>query len=152
MALAKYLNPSSLQTGKVSKEYIPIFPFGCNNSQYNAVKRALENQISVIQGPPGTGKTQTILNIIANILMQGKTVQIVSNNNSATENVYEKLSSSKYNLGFLVAALGNAENKKIFVENQNENYPDFSLWKTSENSDVLQKKNRSAICQVKSYF
>lgn len=49
----------------------------------------MENQISVIQGPPGTGKTQTILNIIANILMQGKTVQIVSNNNSATENVYE---------------------------------------------------------------
>ena len=43
----------------------------------------MENQISVIQGPPGTGKTQTILNIIANILMQGKTVQIVSNNNSA---------------------------------------------------------------------
>lgn len=49
----------------------------------------MENQISVIQGPPGTGKTQTILNIIANILMQGETVQIVSNNNSATENVYE---------------------------------------------------------------
>lgn len=44
----------------------------------------MENQISVIQGPPGTGKTQTILNIIANILMQGKTVQIVSNNNSAS--------------------------------------------------------------------
>ena len=33
------------------------------------VKNALENQISVIQGPPGTGKTQTILNIIANLLI-----------------------------------------------------------------------------------
>ena len=44
--------------------------------QYTAVKNAMENQISVIQGPPGTGKTQTILNIIANILMQDKTVQI----------------------------------------------------------------------------
>lgn len=30
------------------------------------------------------------MNIIANILLQGKTVQIVSNNNSATDNVYEK--------------------------------------------------------------
>lgn len=68
----------------------------------------MENQISVIQGPPGTGKTQTILNIIANILMQGKTVQIVSNNNSATENVYEKLSSSKYNLGFVALGEPNA--------------------------------------------
>ena len=82
VALAKYLNPSSLQGKRTGCEYNPIFPFGCNNSQYKAVKNAMENQISVIQGPPGTGKTQTILNIIANILMQGKTVQIVSNNNS----------------------------------------------------------------------
>ena len=50
----------------------------------------------MIQGPPGTGKTQTILNIIANILVQGKTVMVVSNNNSATANVLEKL--QKYGL------------------------------------------------------
>ena len=93
----------------------------------------MENQISVIQGPPGTGKTQTILNIIANILLEGKTVQIVSNNNSAIENVYEKLSSPKYNLGFIVAMLGNFQNKKIFIENQKAVYPDFSSWKTDEN-------------------
>ncbi len=81
----------------VNKEgnYVPVFLFGCNKSQYMAVKRAMENRISVIQGPPGTGKIQTILNIIANILLQGKTVQIVSNNNSATENVYDKLASPK---------------------------------------------------------
>ena len=89
VALTKYLNPKSLKES-IDGEYMPIFPFGCNNSQYVAVKRAMENQISVIQGPPGTGKTQTILNIIANILIQGKTVQVVSNNNSATENVFEK--------------------------------------------------------------
>ena len=113
VALAKYLNPSSLQGKRTEREYIPIFPFGCNNSQYKAVKNAMENQISVIQGPPGTGKTQTILNIIANILMQGKTVQIVSNNNSATENVYEKLSSPKYNLGFVAATLGSSKETLI---------------------------------------
>ncbi len=115
VALAKYLNPSSLKQNTIMQEYIPIFPFGCNNSQYTAVKNAMENQISVIQGPPGTGKTQTILNIIANLLMQGKTVQIVSNNNSATENVYEKLSSSRYNLGFVAATLGSTKNKKVFI-------------------------------------
>ena len=72
IALAKYLNPLSEQANKKRDDYTPIFPFGCNNSQYKAVKNAMENQISVIQGPPGTGKTQTILNIIANVLMQGK--------------------------------------------------------------------------------
>ncbi|MCM1048378.1 MAG: AAA domain-containing protein [Clostridiales bacterium] len=152
VALAKYLNPSSLQTGKIRDEYIPIFPFGCNNSQYKAVKNAMENQISVIQGPPGTGKTQTILNIIANILMQGKTVQIVSNNNSATENVYEKLASPKYNLSFVAATLGSSKNKKIFVENQNTNYPDFLSWKTYENSSDLQKIIAEQSIQLKTVF
>lgn len=152
VALAKYLNPSSLQTGKMMQEYIPIFPFGCNNSQYKAVKRAMENQISVIQGPPGTGKTQTILNIIANILMQGKTVQIVSNNNSATENVYEKLSSPKYNLGFIAAALGSSQNKKIFVENQDTDYPDFTSWKMEEDSSVLRNKIAGQSIQLKNVF
>jgi len=152
VALAKYLNPSSVQVGERAQEYIPIFPFGCNNSQYKAVKNAMENQISVIQGPPGTGKTQTILNIIANILLQGKTVQIVSNNNSATENVYEKLASSKYNLGFIVAILGSAKNKKRFVENQDVNYPDFSCWKTNENPDDLQKAIAEQSIQLKTVF
>ncbi len=152
VALAKYLNPSSLQTGKMKREYIPIFPFGCNNSQYKAVKNAMENQISVIQGPPGTGKTQTILNIIANILMQGKTVQIVSNNNSATENVYEKLSSSKYNLGFVAATLGSSKNKRNFVEHQDMNYPDFSQWKMEEDPGVSQKRISEQSIQLKNVF
>ncbi len=152
VALAKYLNPSSLQAGKMRGEYIPIFPFGCNNSQYKAVKSAMENQISIILGPPGTGKTQTILNIIANILMQGKTVQIVSNNNSATENVYEKLSSPKYNLGFVAATLGSSKNKKIFLEHQDINYPDFSSWKMEENPSVVQKKILEQSFQLKTVF
>lgn len=152
VALAKYLDPSSLQIDKRDREFIPIFPFGCNNSQYQAVKNAMENQISVIQGPPGTGKTQTILNMIANILMQGKTVQIVSNNNSATENVYEKLSSPKYHLGFVAAALGSSKNKKIFIEQQDADYPDFSLWKTDENPDDLQKRIEEQSGQLKTVF
>ena len=140
VALSKYLNPSFLQPQMNDVGYIPIFPFGCNNSQYKAVKRAMENQISVIQGPPGTGKTQTILNIIANILMQGKTVQVVSNNKSAIDNVYEKLSSPKYNLGFVAAILGSSGNKNEFIKNQDTVYPDFSSWKLSDNINDLKRE------------
>lgn len=153
VALAKYLNPSSLHElpGKrTGGKYIPIFPFGCNNSQYRAVKNALENQISVIQGPPGTGKTQTILNIIANILMQGKTVQIVSNNNSATKNVYEKLSG--YNFGFVAAILGSNKNKNEFICEQVTEYPDFRSWKTKENQDDLQKEIAEQSSKLKAVF
>ena len=152
VALAKYLNPSTVHTFNKKENYIPIFPFGCNNSQYQAVKKAMENQISVIQGPPGTGKTQTILNIIANIILQGKTVQIVSNNNSATNNVYEKLCSPKYNLGFIAATLGKSENKKSFIQNQNENYPDFLSWTLDGNRDNVKNKILEESEQLKNVF
>ncbi|MFI3175976.1 MAG: AAA domain-containing protein [Eubacteriales bacterium] len=150
-ALAKYLNPSHGNCNQCVQDYIPIFPFGCNNSQYFAVKRAMENQISVIQGPPGTGKTQTILNIIANILMEGKTVQVVSNNNSAIENVYEKLADPKYNLSFLAAKLGNSTNKKEFLKEQ-EGYPDFTLWKAKEEHGTLKNEILQQSMQLKTIF
>lgn len=106
------------------------FPFGFNQSQKLATKRALKNRISVIEGPPGTGKTQTILNIIANLIMDGKTVAVVSNNNSAIQNVYDKLKDR--NLDFLVAFLGKDKNKTKFIENQKE-LPNLESWLLDDN-------------------
>lgn len=115
-AVACYFNPTQCKIKKREKPKELIFPFGTNTCQKKAVLSAFENQISIIQGPPGTGKTQTILNIIANIVLQGKTVMVVSNNNSATANVQEKL--EKHGLGFIVATLGKTENKEKFIKNQ----------------------------------
>lgn len=123
--LAYYLNPT-LYTAALAKPTHLIFPFGCNASQFKAVKNALENKLSVIEGPPGTGKTQTILNIIANIIISGKTVQVVSNNNSAIQNIYEKF--SEYGLEFIIASLGRSSNKTKFLTSQTDSYPDFSGW------------------------
>jgi len=92
-----------------------IFPFGLNESQLQAVEQAFSSQVSLIEGPPGTGKTQTILNIIANILLRESTVAVVSNNNPAVSNVCEKL--GKFGLDYLVAKLGNEKNRKAFFDN-----------------------------------
>lgn len=114
--------------------YKPIlFPFSTNASQQKAVRTALENQLSVIQGPPGTGKTQTILSLIANLLVEGKSILVVSNNNSATQNVLQKL--EKEGLGFLVAPLGSSENRKKFIDQQKQNnsYPEeIAAWEDVE--------------------
>ena len=75
-----------------------IFPFSTNVSQQIAVFNALQHNFSAIQGPPGTGKTQTILNIIANIILNNKTVAVVSGNNEATRNVEEKLLENGFGL------------------------------------------------------
>lgn len=117
-----------------------IFPFGCNRSQYHAVQNALSNQLSVIQGPPGTGKTQTILNIISNLIINNKTVIVVSYNNSAIDNVLEKLSADKYAMNFMVASLGKTDNKINFIDSQTGKYPDLSSWKLDRDKDVIRSE------------
>lgn len=131
--LAQYLgDKSKLATRAMPKQV--YYPFGCNASQKAAVEAALTHQVSIVQGPPGTGKTQTILNIIANLLLAGKTVLVVSNNNSAVVNVAEKL--QREGLGFMVARLGNSENKEAFINQQMAHYPDIKDWALEDASDV----------------
>jgi superfamily I DNA and/or RNA helicase len=142
--LAKYLNPTKEKKDRVSLKNV-FFPFGCNLSQIQAVKKAFESSVSVIEGPPGTGKTQTILNIIANAVIRGKTVAVVSNNNSATDNVFEKL--EKYKFDFIAAPLGKSDNKKEFILNQKTLYPNLDEFQYDANkieqikNDILSLEN-----------
>ena len=146
-AAAPYLNPNEFKSQKFVASAL-IYPFGCNASQQKAVQTAFENQISIIQGPPGTGKTQTILNIVANILRQGKTVMVVSNNNSAITNVVEKL--ERYNMGFITALLGSRENKDVFLAAQETEKvipADIEQWHSAEadKAEYFTNINRQSI-------
>lgn len=130
----KYYLQQSKPSHTENDQYLPlIFPFGCNESQYQAVHNAIYNNVSVIEGPPGTGKTQTILNIIANLIIRKKSCQIVSNNNSAVENIEDKL--KEYDLDFFVAKLGSSFNKSDFIENQKD-IPDLSKYSTLDKNQL----------------
>lgn len=147
-ALYSYLNPSIKPKDKEFNSIL-IFPFGINQSQYQAVKNAMENQISVIEGPPGTGKTQTILNIIANLIYNGKSVAVVSNNNSATANVFEKL--KQFDFDYICATLGRKENKENFIQNQNGLYPNFE-YNENYKKETNPNKNKELIEQLEEFF
>lgn len=100
-----------------SKDDKPIIaPFSINNSQKEAISKAMSEDISIIQGPPGTGKTQTILNIIANCIYRGNSIAILSGNNEAVKNVHDKIEGEGY--GYLNAFLGNSDNVKTFFKEQ----------------------------------
>lgn len=60
-------------------------------SQEKAILAARYNRSLVIQGPPGTGKTQTITNLIATCIADGKRVLFVSEKMAALEAVYKRL-------------------------------------------------------------
>lgn len=62
-----------------------------DSSQIEAIEMAKSGESFVLQGPPGTGKSQTITNIIAECLSDGKKVLFVSEKLAALNVVYDKL-------------------------------------------------------------
>ena len=66
-------------------------PFDADYSQLSAIYAASKNQSFVLEGAPGTGKSQTIANIIANSLYEGKTVLFVSQKVAALRDVQNRL-------------------------------------------------------------
>ena len=143
--LANFLNGSLSRENSNAANPV-FFPFGFNLSQRNAVNTAFVNKLSVIEGPPGTGKTQTILNIIANVILNGQSIAVVSSNNAATKNVYEKL--EKNGVEFIAAVLGNSQNKKEFIGSQKEipNLSKFNL--TNDEKAEIKGKTAMLIAQL----
>jgi hypothetical protein len=113
--LSSFLTCSPIESRPL--DAAPIFPFRCNLSQRTAVENALTRSVSVIEGPPGTGKTETILNLIANIVaVQHLTVGIVSFGNAAVDNVRDKLNEQGF--GHLVGNLGRRAKRDEFFARQ----------------------------------
>ncbi|WP_374939450.1 DUF4011 domain-containing protein [Tolypothrix sp. FACHB-123] len=66
------------------------------DSSQQVVIEAVKNGVScVVQGPPGTGKSQTIVNIIAELIGQRKKVLVVAEKQTALEVVFKRLKESK---------------------------------------------------------
>ena len=69
----------------------PMAPFSCDESQMEAVRWALEGRSFVLEGPPGTGKSQTIANMIAACMSEGKRILFVAEKQVALNAVSNKL-------------------------------------------------------------
>ena len=68
-----------------------LTPLACDSSQYAAVAESALGTTFVLHGPPGTGKSQTITNIIANALDEGKRVLFVAEKRAALDVVKKRL-------------------------------------------------------------
>ncbi|GAB3587051.1 DUF4011 domain-containing protein [Calidifontibacter terrae] len=71
-----------------AEEHLPIASDG---AQLKAIRWAREGKTFVLEGPPGTGKSQTITNMIANALANGKSVLFVAEKQAALEVVRRRL-------------------------------------------------------------
>lgn len=78
-----------------------VFP--SDPTQDRVIQESVEGTDLVVEGPPGTGKSQTIANVIANFLANGKKVLLVSEKRAALDVVWNRLKSADlHHLGLLV--------------------------------------------------
>ncbi|MCL6349983.1 DUF3320 domain-containing protein [Pectobacterium polaris] len=86
-----------------------------DTSQTLAIHDVREGKNLIIQGPPGTGKSQTIANVIASAVADGKTVLFVAEKMAALEVVKRRLDYS--GVGDACLELhSNKANKRVFLE------------------------------------
>jgi hypothetical protein len=68
-----------------------VYATRINDEQRRSVQAASTLPMTVVTGPPGTGKSQLVMNIIANAVMEGKSVLFASRNNRAVDVVVERM-------------------------------------------------------------
>lgn len=124
-------------------------PLPLDSSQLAAVVASQSGCDFVLDGPPGTGKSQTIANIIAHNLAQGRKVLFVAEKRAALEVVYRRLQSN--GLGaFCLELHSNKANKAEVIKQLG------AAWTESEAADTAQwervaaalKQERDTLNQV----
>ena len=91
-------------------------PLPADSSQLAAIMAAARGKDFVLIGPPGTGKSQTIANLIAQCLAEGKRVLFVAEKIAALDVVYRRL--REVGLGDFCLELHSNKSRKLDVLNQ----------------------------------
>ena len=104
-------------------------PLPADSSQLSAVLAASQGKDFVLIGPPGTGKSQTIANLIAQSLAQGRRVLFVSEKIAALDVVYRRL--REIGLGEFCLELHSSKARKLDVLAQLQ-----SAWSSSGQADA----------------
>ncbi|NDY93110.1 DUF4011 domain-containing protein, partial [Ideonella livida] len=104
---------------RLDEDYPPqqVFsPLPADSSQLSAVMAAAKGKDFVLIGPPGTGKSQTIANLIAQCLAEGKRVLFVAEKIAALDVVYRRL--REVGLGEFCLELHSSKSRKLEVLGQ----------------------------------
>jgi very-short-patch-repair endonuclease len=99
------IDPAGLDERPASRDYLVL---DADGTQQRAIVLAGCGQSGVIQGPPGTGKSQTIANLIAQNVAEGRRILFVAEKRAALDAVIKRLEHPDIGLGHLILDLHGA--------------------------------------------
>ena len=103
-----------------------------DSSQMEVIEVIKQSNNLVVEGPPGTGKSQTIVNLIAELMAQNKSVLFVSEKMAALEVVKSRLDSIGLGVGCLELH-SNKSNKRSVLDELDRTLNDNSVYDYSLN-------------------
>ncbi|MCE7531891.1 DUF4011 domain-containing protein [Acinetobacter nosocomialis] len=119
-------------------EKFPII-YDADSSQHSALIDAVKGENLVIEGPPGSGKSQTITNLIAAAINDGKKVLFVAEKMAALNVVKDRLDKAGLG-GFCLELHSHKSNKlKILQDLIDQNYK-FNTYAKPQQIQVTKKK------------
>lgn len=127
---------------------IDQFPIVASDpTQFRSISKVRTGQSYVIQGPPGTGKSQTIANLLADIVSQGKRVLFVCEKRAALDVVYNRLKG--VGIHQLCALVHDAqENKREFIKELEIIYESWLEDKSLPSRDDLSKARKIEVSKI----
>lgn len=87
----EYIQAKSAEIPKKKSDFFPVTPLALSDSQLSVIENIETNQLVSVCGPPGTGKSQTIVNLVAHLIANGKTVLVASRMDKAVDVVADRL-------------------------------------------------------------
>ena len=130
---------------KIKEENFSYFKSRLNNEQYLALLNSCIYENSVLVGPPGTGKSYTITSIVADAVVKGKSVLIVSKTKQAVEVIRGMLEVDFKLKDFLIHTTGNKY--KMSLMNKIQKYLSGISAQTTSNYNeyIIESLYRSSV-------
>lgn len=152
-SVSSIFNPENKVETSSNVTHIPeekrFFVSEIDASQEEVLLKVKSGKSLVVHGPPGTGKSQVIVNMIADALMEGKKVLVVSQKRAALDVVFKRLSA--FGLGRFAALVHDTQTDRSAIFHKiKQQIDDISLFqadiasfdriKSNQEYDILSRQ------------
>jgi hypothetical protein len=145
----EFIDPAIEPVNQNLDDLVSRLPIPSDASQARAIAQAMSGKTFILQGPPGTGKSQTITNLLARALSEGKRVLFVAEKKDALDVVKKRLDDA--GLGAFSLDLHDKGMNPRVVKEQLSNVIDIAIAADQIGYETARAEYESALSPLQKY-